>query len=414
MKKIVASLLITLFCLSLAACEKQPFRRAEVVLGDAVALSVAAKGSKAKTAVNEMFALANDVFGEMNLSEKDSLLTRFNADDSVRPCEITEHIFNTLILAKTAWEKSNGAFDVTSLPLSRLWRVDTAGLHSLRPDINDLNGSAADAEKLPTKEQVKETLQYVGMDKLEFYEESGKYYLKKTDGRVQIDLGGIAKGYFVDLCKGIAEKYSLESCLIDLSGNLYLYGGGLKSGGDWTVGIKNPRPRLTYSEALRDYVAAVSTAGNRSYVTGGDYQRFYYARYKDVVSEAQLLAVCHIINPKSGLPVGIKYDEETNRYETDYDAVCMAVVSAQNSALCDAYTTAVAVLGLQEGAKLLKDNGFDGLIFTNPDLKYDEESYPPSEDGPTPTKKGRGKMKTVGSWHFMDGYDNYKTDYEAV
>lgn len=393
MKKLLATVLIAVMCLPLAACDGGTYSRAEVVLGEAVALSVTAKGGGARAAVDEMFALAADVFDGMNLSKKDSLLSRFNAHNSTEPFEITEHIYNVLALSKTAYEKSDGAFDVTSLPLSKLWRTDTDGLHALRPDIEDVIGSAV--KSLPTMEDVQNTLEYVGTDKLDFYESGGRYYVKKTDGRTEIDLGGIAKGYFVDLCKAIADKHALKSCLIDLSGNLYLYGGGLKSGGDWTVGIKNPRPRLTYSEHFRDYAAAVQTSGDRSYVTGGDYQRFYYAAYGDVESEDELIAVCHIINPKSGLPVGIEYDAEKAEFKTDYSAVCMAVVSAQNSALCDAYSTAALVLGLEKGAELLSGNGFDGLIFTNPD-------------------GGNGKIKVVGEWRFLDGYDKYKTDYEAV
>ena len=91
----------------------------------------------------------------------------------------------------------------------------------------------------------------------------------------------------------------------------------------------------------------------------------------------------------------MEYDAEKAEFKTDYNAVCMAVVSAQNSALCDAYSTAAAVLGLEKGAELLSENGFDGLIFTNPD-------------------GGKGKIKVVGEWRFLDGYDKYKTDYEAV
>ncbi len=382
--------LMCLVCLPLAACDGG-YSRSGVVLGEAIVLRVNARGGKAKAAVEEMFSLASDVFAGMNLSDANSVLSRFNVSESLENFEIDEHTYKVLCLAKQAYEMTEGAFDVTALPLSVLWGVDTEGLHGSRPDIFDPVGSAK--KELPSIEDVKTVLAHVGTDKLGFFEDEGKFYVKKSDPLVKIDLGGIAKGYFADLCVEIADKHGVESCLIDLSGNIYLVGGGIKSGGDWSVGIADPRPRLAIEE-LRGYVAAVKCGGGRSFVTSGDYQRFYYYDDGEAKDESDLIAVCHIIDPRSGLPVGIRYDKAAERYLRDETAGIMSVVSGFSSAMCDALSTAATVLGSEKGAALLTEANLNGLIFAG--------------------GKDKGRLTVVGEWEFLDGYEKYRTDYEEV
>ena len=391
-RKSALVLAAVLLCTLLTSCDSGSYSRSEVVLGDAIVLRISASGAKSKTATDGMFALADEVFGDMDLSNDTSVLSRFNASKTTDAFEIGEHIFAVLELSAAACELSSGAFDITSYPLSKLWRVDTEGLHGLRPDPFDPVGTATDS--LPDIAEVKETLKHVGMDKIDFFEEEGKYYLKKLDPETQIDLGGIAKGYFADKCVEKAKEYGLKSCLIDLSGNLYLYGKGIKGGGDWSVGIADPRPRLEIEE-FRGYVAAVKSGGNRSYVTCGDYQRFYYCDLSgSAASEDDLIAVCHVIDPRNGLPVGISYSE-SGGYTAAGGAVCMSVVSGGASAMCDALSTAVTVLGIDEGARLLENSDFDGLIFTSPS-----------------SGSSKGKLAVVGEWEFISGYDGYSSDYE--
>lgn len=413
MKRFVAVLLIVVFALPFSSCSPESASRSDVVLGSAIALGVNAVGAGANAATDEMFSLADKVFSEMNLGAGSGMLSRFNASDSTEPFEINGYIYDVLLLARTAYEKSGGAFDVTALPLSELWGVNIAGLHASAPDEEQLKETAL--KSVPSYESVKETLAHVGMDKLSFYSAGERYFLQKSDPLVKVDLGGIAKGYFADLCADIARKYELKSCLINISGNIYLHGTNPKNGGNWKVGVMNPRPRLVFAgELFRGDVVAVNSFGNRSFVTSGDYQRFYYYNPigETITCEAQLVAVCHVISPITGLPVGIKYDGVWG-YTTDYGAVCSATVSGEKSALCDAYSTAVMVLGAADGKKLLASEGFDGLIFTNPDMPYGD-GY--KTDGATAeftrTKIGKGRMIKVGEWDFLPEYDAYKTEYE--
>ena len=391
---LITAVALTLASIPLTSCGGEKVcTRSGVVLGDAIVLRVSAKGENSETAVGRMFDLADEVFKEMDLSNKDGALSRFNASSSTKPQKIGSHIYKILVLAKKAHALSFGAFDVTALPLSKLWGVDIEGIHSRRPDERDIMGSATTV--VPSYESVQDALLHVGMDKIEFYESGEEYFVKKTDPLTKVDLGGIAKGYFADLCVSIASDMSLTSCLIDLSGNIYLYGGGLKSGGDWNVGIIDPRPRIT-AEGLRGHVAVVKCAGNRSFVTSGDYQRFYY--YNPVGGESgreeDLIAVCHIIDPRSGLPVGVKYED--GNYKADTDAVCSATVSGASSALCDALSTAATVLEIRDVKLMLESADLSGLVFTSPDAF------------------GKGKIASVGEWDFLDGYDGYKTGYEAL
>lgn len=410
MKKFLAVLIALCVCFSLAGCgaEQTVYRRSEVVLGDGIVLDVKAKGKGAKNCVDEMFALSGSVFNEINLSLPSSMLSRFNNGSSGEEFEISKYTYEMLTLAKSVYEETQGAFDVTSLPLVKLWKTDAANISSLRPDINDLTRVLADS--LPSMEQVERTKAVCGMDKIIFREDGGKYFLEKTVDGAQVDLGGIAKGYFTDLCNEIAQKHNVVSCLINLSGNLYLYGKGIQGGANWTVGVLNPRPRLAIDEAFRGYIAAISCEGDRAIVSSGDYQRFYYYSYlppSDLKSEAQLIAVPHIIDVAAGLPIGVKYDEQNLTYYNDFSNVCMATVSSLNSAKCDAYATAVCVLGIEKGADLLTRMGYDGIILTNPDLPYADENG--SEI--VGTKQGKGEMAVIGNIYLMEEYSLYKRNY---
>ena len=109
-------------------------------------------------------------------------------------------------------------------------------------------------------------------------------YLKKG---VNIDLGGIAKGYALDKACEVLRERGITNFLINGGGDLYA--SGLKADGTkWKVGIKNPRDETK--------LLAVLELTNMCIATSGDYER-----YKIING----IRYHHILNPFNGFPAPI-------------------------------------------------------------------------------------------------------------
>jgi FAD:protein FMN transferase len=112
--------------------------------------------------------------------------------------------------------------------------------------------------------------------------EDGKVFSKNPF--VQLDLGGYAKGYALDIALAELHKLGVKNALINIGGNIIALG---KHGDKpWRVGIQHPRKP--------DAIAAVDLESGWAIGTSGDYQRYFELAGK---------RYCHIIDPATGYPV---------------------------------------------------------------------------------------------------------------
>jgi thiamine biosynthesis lipoprotein len=135
--------------------------------------------------------------------------------------------------------------------------------------------------------------------------------LTSTNPRVQLDFGGIAKGYAVDLAVDRIRKLGVQNAIVDAGGDLRAIG----AHGDrpWRIGIRNPRgPGV---------IAAVEARGDESIFTSGDYERYFIYQGK---------RYHHIIDPRTGYPS---------------TGAASATVIYTNAAAADAAATALVVAG---------------------------------------------------------------------
>lgn len=313
---------------------------------DSVLFSARMLGAHTDKAYGRMTEVIAEIDAEVSLTRADSDLVRFNSAGRDEQVRVGKHTYALFSLAKRYYELTDGAFNPALSPLGALWRVDASSLAEMSIDGN---GERV-CDEFPSFDSVSETLSYCTPDKVTATEENGNYYLVKSDARVKLDFGGIAKGYAVNKCAEILKSYDIPSALLDISGNSYFYGryveGGEKK--DWNIGVVAPRPRAR----THDYVCAVSSAGDESAVTSGDYMRYY---------ACDGVYVQHIIG-RDGVPVGVVREGE--EWKNAEEWVISATVFGEDSALCDALSTAVCVLGLEDGSKLLQKVGYKGLIFT--------------------------------------------------
>ena len=263
------------------------------------------------------------VLGPMRLARKrmQEVEEKFSAFNLKSPVYAFNHdgtpITNPEILgvvrtALSISRDSGGAFDITIFPLSVLW------------------GFATKTPKVPSEDQIKETLKHVGYQHLILSD--GR--LTKDDPLVEIDLGGIAKGYVVGEGIKVLKNHGVKSALIVAGGDIYAL--GKKGSKRWKIGVRNP-----FKEGILGSLEVEDVAVMGS----GDYERFFIKDGKKYH---------HIFNPKTGYPAT--------------GASGVTVISA-DPVLADAWGPALLVLGPQKGLEIIKKKPYLGAVMVTPEGK---------------------------------------------
>ena len=137
--------------------------------------------------------------------------------------------------------------------------------------------------------------------------------LSSRNTSVQLDLGGYAKGYALDLGLDLLQAAGIENAIINAGGDLVTLG----NQGDrpWQIAIRHPQQQ--------GEIAWLETEGREAVFTSGNYERFH---------EKDGKRYTHIIHPKTGRPV---------------TEIASASVILNNGARADAAATALVVNGIQ-------------------------------------------------------------------
>jgi len=206
--------------------------------------------------------------------------------------------------SRQAYEDSEGAFDITVKPLSRLW------------------GFLHNSNYVPTAAQVQEALKHVGLTRVR--DEGTRLVLESGMG---LDWGGIAKGQAVDLAVRAVKARGFSRGFINAGGNLYCWGKN-PDGGPWKIGVKHPR---------RAGLMGVLSLEDMGAATSGDYQRYF---------ESGGVRYHHIFDPKTGYPARGKQS---------------VTIIGPEAVICDALSTALFV-SLKPDAILKKYRGYGAII----------------------------------------------------
>jgi thiamine biosynthesis lipoprotein len=212
--------------------------------------------------LNQQFRLLHDC---INVYDPKSELSVLNRHAATAPVICSPMLWDLLMSAREAWRISDGAFDVSIGPLMRLW-----GFHEQQ-------------NAVPSQQALQAACRKVGMDKMVF-DESQRSVAFGVPG-MRIDLGGIAKGYALDLAADILQRHAARIYLLDLGGNIACSAIPPPGRSSFNIGIRDPlaNDRLLGSMPLLGRFAASS--GN-------------YERYRIIDGQR----VGHIMDPRSGLP----------------------------------------------------------------------------------------------------------------
>ena len=149
---------------------------------------------------------------------------------------------------------------------------------------------------------------------------------------MEIDLGGIAKGYTSSRVMEIFKEYGVEHGLVSLGGNVQALG-GKQDGNPWRVAIQNPESEL-------DYLGVLEIA-DKCVITSGGYERFF---------EQDGVRYHHIIDPRTGSPA-------------DSGIISSTIISS-DGALADGLSTSLFIMGLEEAERYWRANSdkFDFVL----------------------------------------------------
>ena len=214
------------------------------------------------------FAAVRREFGRVtaacNLHDPDSELSRLNreAGRGFFPC--SPLLWSVLAEARRAHAASSGAFDITVKPLMDIW-----GFYRKR-------------QQLPVPEEIAAARTRVGLDKVEW--DDARHAVRfKTPG-MALDLGGIAKGFALDLAAAAVSELGVTSGVIDLGGNLYLLPEPPPGKNCYRIGIRSPSGEGDSGEVLE-------LSGPCAVSTSGSYERFTVLKGR---------RCGHVIDPATG------------------------------------------------------------------------------------------------------------------
>jgi thiamine biosynthesis lipoprotein len=266
-----------------------------------VASGQAAADRAARSAVEAIRGVARS----MSTYRADSELTRLNASAAAGPVAVSEPLWEVITAALDLSRRSGGAFDATYSPLRDLWR------------------SAAANGELPSESALAEARARVGWRKV--VTDPAKRTVHFEAGGMKLDLGGLAKGYALDLAAAAIRRNGLNAGIVDLGGDLRVVGSA-EEGRPWTVGIRDAL-KAADKTAIRGRLRLADVA----VATSGNYERYFLVDGRKF---------SHIIDPATGRPA---------------EEVVSATVIAPTGMAADGLATAVSVLGMEKGVRLVED-----------------------------------------------------------
>ena len=197
----------------------------------------------------------------MSPFKPESELSRLNREAAKAPVPVSEEMFELIARSIGFSKLSEGAFDITFASVGCMFDYRKG----IKPAAEKI------AAALPAIDY-----RHIRLDRR-------RRTIEFARDNVQIDLGGIAKGYAVDNCVALLKTRGVKEALVMAGGDSRVLGD--KRGRPWMIGIRDPRRKSTVVAMIPLADAAISTSG--------DYERYF---------EADGVRYHHILDPRTGLP----------------------------------------------------------------------------------------------------------------
>lgn len=277
-------------------------------------MTLTAYGENAQEAVEAGIAEIQRLDDLLSTGKDTSEVAQINANGGGVLSEDTDYLVKR---ALDIYQSTNGAFDISIYPVMQLWGFTTGNF------------------AVPSESDLAAKLALVDAGKIILSEENGQTSISLPEG-MEIDLGGIAKGYTSGRVMDVMKSYGIKSAVINLGGNAHVLG-NKTDGSQWKVGIQDP-------EDENGYLGGVSVT-DKAIITSGGYERYFVDKDTGVKYH-------HIIDPKTG-------------YSANNGLISVTIVSA-DSTLADGLSTSLFVLGTEDAITYCEEHcaedGFDAIM----------------------------------------------------
>jgi thiamine biosynthesis lipoprotein len=327
MKPAVAVIAVLTSLLAMAGCQSQPrvFLAQFLVFGTVVDVSIQGVDEKA----------ANAAFGELQQDfqamhrdwhawEPGALVRINEAFAAGRTAAADPSILELIRRSQALEEATGGRFNAAIGAVIRLWGFHTSDYPIKGPP------PAPDAIRALVDRQP---------SSLDIRIEGST--VSSSNPAVQLDFGGIAKGYAIDLACARLRELGIRDAVVNAGGDLRAIG----DHGDrpWRIGIRDPGGGV---------LGSLETRPDEAVFTSGNYERF---------RQDETERYPHILDPRTGWPVR---------------GLSSATVIAADGTSADAAATALLVAGPNNWAKVAQSLGLsqvmvvsdEGLVYVTPDM----------------------------------------------
>jgi thiamine biosynthesis lipoprotein len=309
-----SSLLVAGLALAAVASGLHPYEAVEPHMGTLFRIKLyAADQEEAQRAFQVAFSRVAELDNILSDYKPESELNRLCRNAVHRPIRVSDDLFRIVSASEQLSQDSGGAFDITIGPLTHLWR------------------EARKSNHVPDERAMQDAGRRCGFRKLHI--DQARRTLELDEPGMQLDVGGIAKGYAADEALAVLSRLGIRSALVAASGDLAFSDAPPGEPG-WKIGVDSAdRADAAFSRVLLLANGAVSTSGASEQHLDANGTRY-----------------SHIIDPKTGSGLS--------------QPITVTIV-ARHGIESDGMSTAVSVLGAERGLALVeRESGMSALILT--------------------------------------------------
>jgi FAD:protein FMN transferase len=215
--------------------------------------------------VDEAFDGVDRIDRLMSHYKPDSPLSRINREADRHPVAVPQELFDFIAEAMRYHRESGGTFDITVGPLMKAW------------------GFFRGEGRLPSESELAGARRHVGGAHLTL--DPALRTIAFDEAGVELDLGGIAKGYAVDRVAELLKRREVAAALISAGGSTIYALGSPPTAPAWTVMLQDPTDsrKTAFTLGLKDRALSIAGSSEKSFEADG-------VRYS------------HIMDPRTGRP----------------------------------------------------------------------------------------------------------------
>lgn len=239
---------------------------------------------------------------QMSNYSETSELTHINRNAALKEVIVEKELFDFLKLSIEYSRTTGGAFDITVGPLMRAW------------------GFFDNKGRVPDASELKSITGRVGFNHVLLNQRA--HAIRFDREGVELDLGGIAKGYAVDKAAEILRASGVTSAFISAGSSSICAIGSPSDQSSWRVEVSDPLDRSHKLDSIEIRDQSVSTSGCRekTFESGGK-------------------TYCHIMDPRIGRPI---------------EGLISATVITKSGVEAEAMSKALMVMGIEKAGEFLK------------------------------------------------------------